>query len=162
VVGAVLEALHAVPLLAAGREDDDGGVEAVLAQRAQDGEAVAAGQHEVEQHEVGRLAQGQPLAGLPRARLEVPVARRAGRAGPREAQRRVVLDDEDAQGAHATASAASGSSSTKQAPGAASSTRTRPPCPSAISRTMASPRPLPPVEWAACSRSKGRNTRSRS
>ncbi len=56
VVGAHLEAQHLVDVLALGGEHEDGNAGAARAHLAADGEAVLAGQHEVQHHELGTEA----------------------------------------------------------------------------------------------------------
>src|SRR5690606_6449202 len=140
-----------------GREDDDRDVDPVPAQASQHFEAVQARQPHVEDEQVEGTGRGQ------RPRLATVTGdRRAVTTGPQalvdEArQLLVVLGDED--GAHGPsgpsavpgcgpsdpACSPTGRTRAKTAPRPGSPpTSTRPPCPSAMARTIASPRPAPP------------------
>ena len=93
VVGAELEAQHAVGLVAAGGEHDHRHA-LVGAQLAQQVEARAVGEHDVEEHEVGALAPGDLEAGRERAgRLRAEALASEG-FRQRNGDRLLVLDEQ--------------------------------------------------------------------
>ena len=93
VVGADLEAHHPVDLLALGGEDDDRGIDALAAQRAQHLDAAHPRQHDVEEDEVQALRPGDRdgVLAIGGAQRLVALARQV--EGERLAQGAVVLDD---------------------------------------------------------------------
>ena len=113
VVGAELEAAHAVDLLAPRGEHDHRHVHAATAELAAHVPARSSGIIDVEQHEIGRLAQraGQPLLAARRRQrlvaLEPEVVLQSAH------DRRLVVHDQDARHSH---SAARGSHSVKRLP----------------------------------------------
>ena len=128
VVGAQLEAEHAVHHLAARGEHDHRRRDALLAQVAEHVEAVLARQRHVEQHQV-EAALARParpgVAGLGRLHL---VALGAQPVAERQHQPRLVLDDQDSA-AHEALASGNGSSTTSEAPPPSpTSTCTLPPC----------------------------------
>jgi hypothetical protein len=94
VVGAELEAGHAVDLVATGGQHDHGGV-AGGAQLAQGVEARAVRQHDVQQHEVGTLVGGDPQPVGDRAGDHGAKALVSQRLGQRGGDGLLVLDHED-------------------------------------------------------------------
>ena len=96
VVGAAVEAVQAVGERVAGGEQDQPRV-AALAHHAEQTEAVAAGQHDVEDDEVGPEPVEQLLEPLAVAAPERAEARVLERLDDRLADRRLVLDDEHAR-----------------------------------------------------------------
>jgi hypothetical protein len=105
VVGAQFQADDAVGLLAHGRQHDDGGAVGGR-QAAADGQAVLAGQHDVEHHQIDR-ASGQHLfhgAGVGRGLDGVAVATQE--VGHDVADAGIVVDDEDTGAAHRARSGA--------------------------------------------------------
>src|SRR5262249_19670419 len=145
VVGAELERQHLVALLAAGGEREHGHGPPLLAQGAQDVQAVAVGEHHVEHDEVGvpgaREVEAAPrgLGDVDGVALELEVCAQAGAEV-------AVFDDEDA--GHAGTSAV-GKWTTKRAPPPSrSSTRHVPPWRATSSRTRARPMPAPvAADW---------------
>ena len=96
VVGAHLEPDDAVDVLALRGQHDDRHVLARAAQPPADGEAVLAGQHQVEHDEVRRVAL-QPLVEVARVGDRAHVEPLAGQVARQQvAQPHVVVDDEDA------------------------------------------------------------------
>src|SRR6185436_1573770 len=155
VVAAGLEALHAVVDAAARREEQHRRVAAGGAGAPADLDAVEAGQHHVEQHEVPALAgharqpEGAVAGDLGRVALGLQVL------GDPEREVALVLDEQDAQRrAHDSApagagcpDAAIGQPTSKRAPrpGPALEARAQPPCSSAKRRTRYRPSPAPPA-----------------
>jgi hypothetical protein len=178
VVGAGPEAAHLVDLLAARGEHDHRDVAAGGAHRGEHRVAVGVGQHQVEDHEVGRVgARGADALGpgVREPRL-VPFDLEVHAQG--ECEIAFVLDDQDARHEPCPASdttggagrseagvgAAASATTTRVPPSGASSIQTRPPIALTRSRTTASPIPVPcgPDVPAGASRTNAWNTRSRS
>src|SRR6185503_3342336 len=159
VVGAGVERLHLVRLVAAGRQDDDRDP-GPLAQPAGELDAVAVRQAEVEEDEL-RVVAGGGGGGLARAaRLDQAEAVRAERGAQEAAHRRLVFDDEDQRAdlGHGSSSGAmavgaplpSGRLRTKRAPppGRFAAT-TSPPWARAMPRAIGRPSPTPRVPFGA-------------
>src|SRR5207249_4995542 len=160
-VRAEAQAANLVGLLAAGRENEDRHAPTLVAQRSQHAIPVHAGEHQIEDDQVGpaaacaRQSLGAVLDDVDVVALDLEVvAQPVGEVG-------VVLDDEDplhavtpasapapsrsgAPSGACSASGMSGSSITKRAPRpGASSAHARPPCSPASSRTTERPIPVP-------------------
>src|SRR3989440_1306140 len=182
VVRAQPEAAHFVRFLAPRREDEDGHGAAGLAQRAQHAEPVHAGQHEVEDDQVGpAVARARQSLGAVVGHLDLiafdlqVVAQPVGEIW-------VVFHHQDSHhagtlerppGCPATwGEGSSGSSMTNRTPRppaggvplCPSSAQARPPCSATSSRTTASPMPVPATAEprSRSRRQKRSHTRSRS
>src|SRR5262245_6564942 len=160
VVGARVECCHLLAVLAHDRENQDGSARP-LAEPAADLRSGAVGQDKIEDHGVRRPRDGgcQRGSGIG-GRLDlVPRGPQAGLEGAQDLG--LVVDDEDAPRAHRadTGTRAAGSETAIVAPcPEPGSTQARPPFTSVNPRTIASPRPLPPLR----PRENGSKIRSRS
>lgn len=96
IVGAEVEAADAILDAASGGEDEDGAVEAESPQVTAEGEAVEAGEHEIEKDQVGLAVGGEGEASLAVGGGEDAVAVPGEAVVEHGAHGRFVLDDEDA------------------------------------------------------------------
>ena len=164
VVGAGVERRDLLPLLADRREHDHR-CRAPGAQLTADVDAGPVGQHEIEDHRLGRPHRRRGERRLRRVgRLDLVAG--AAQARPQRAQDLLlVVDDEDARrrSAGTSAGATTGSASTNVAPcPSRDSAQTRPPFASAKPRAIASPSPAPRPSPLRAPRWKGSKIRSRS
>jgi hypothetical protein len=97
VVGALVEGQHLAMIRAVGGQHDDGDV-GPRAQPAADVDAVDVGQAEVEDDDVGRLADDELQRDLAPGRRHDAVAACAQARRERPEDRRFVVDDEDGRG----------------------------------------------------------------
>src|SRR6476661_3013823 len=157
VVGSRVERPDLVGLVLHRGDEEDGRREPVAQLGAHLG-AVAVGQHQIEDHEVGRRERrrGQRLGGA--GRRGYPVARLRERDLERPPDRALVVDDEDQRlAAHGPLAPAAGSSRTKvlPPPGVSAERRTSPPLATASPRAIARPSPDPGTSRVRPPREKG-------